>query len=257
LILFFLRYLRFWLRSGNAHGLHSPFVYNLYTQVLRDKSKVPIFEIIENERNLFLADKSSIFVEDFGTGSSKSRAVNEIAGTSLKKPFLAQQIYRLVQYLNPKKIVELGTSLGITTQYMANAVKESQLISIEGSAALSKKAQELSVKLGNDAQIEFRQGNIDDLLPAIVYGKKNIDFAFVDANHTYEATCRYFDIIKQAIDIEKGCVVIDDIHWSGDMQRAWEKILADKDVTVSIDTFFFGIVFFHKTQPKQHFVLRC
>jgi hypothetical protein len=40
------------------------------------------------------------------------------------------------------------------------------------------------------------------------------------------------------------------------MERAWAAIKAHPSVTVTIDLFYVGLVFFRKKQPRQDFWLR-
>jgi predicted O-methyltransferase YrrM len=84
---------------------------------------------------------------------------------------------------------------------------------------------------------------------------KTLDMLFIDGNHSYDATMRYFEMCKPYLH-NQSLIVFDDIYWSKGMTQAWKEIKADPIVTVSIDLFFIGLVFFRKEQVKENFKLR-
>lgn len=255
---FIKKYIRYYLKSSNEHSVHSPFVFDLVTKVLYNKEQYYCFPSIEKLRAQLKADNSSVDVLDLGAGTlsknTVARKVNQIVSTSVKPAKQAQLLFRLVNYFQPQTVLELGTSLGITTLYLANAVKTAQLITIEGSPEIAKKAGQNfeKFKIKNVEQII---GNIDlELTPAIVKLGK-LDFVFFDGNHRKQATINYFEqCLKRAHN--ESVFVFDDIHWSDEMEEAWEYIKQHKEVTCTIDLFFMGLVFFRKEQAKEHFVIR-
>ncbi|MBF9142239.1 O-methyltransferase [Hymenobacter properus] len=254
-----LAYLRFWLRSGNAHGLHSPFVFGLYTSVVRHTGHYRAYTAVEERRRQLLSSPASISVTDFGagshTGAGQQRRVADIARTAAKPRKLAQLLFRLANYFRPATILELGTSLGLTTAYLASADSRSRVVTFEGCPNVAAVARETfdKLKLRN---VEVVEGNIDETLaPTLSRLAAPIDFAFFDGNHRYEPTLRYFEQCLQHR-TDNSVFIFDDIHWSEDMERAWEAIKAHPDVTLTVDLFYIGLVFFRKNQPKQHFWLR-
>jgi predicted O-methyltransferase YrrM len=254
-----LAYLRFWLRSGNAHGLHSPFVFGLYTSVVRHTGPYRAYASVENRRRQLLNSPASISVTDFGagshTGAGTQRRIADIARTAAKPRHLAQLLFRLANYFRPATILELGTSLGLTTAYLASADSRHRVLTFEGCPNVAAVARETftGLELRN---VEVVVGNIDDTLaPALAALPAPIDFAFFDGNHRYEPTLRYFEQCLQRR-TDDSVFVFDDIHWSEDMERAWEAIKAHPEVTLTVDLFYIGLVFFRKNQPKQHFWLR-
>ena len=254
-----LSYLRFWLRSGNAHGLHSPFVFGLYTSVVRHTGTFGAYAPIEARRQQLLNSPASISVTDFGagshTGAGRQRRLADIARTAAKPPHLAQLLFRLVNYFRPSTILELGTSLGLTTAYLAAADSHHRVVTFEGCPNVAATARETfaALQLSNVAIVE---GNIDHtLVPALLALNAPVDFAFFDGNHRYEPTLRYFELCL-AHRTDKSVFVFDDIHWSAEMEQAWEVIKVHPEVTLTVDLFYIGLVFFRKNQPKQHFSLR-
>lgn len=253
-------YLRFWLRSGTAHGLHSPFVFGLYTTVIRHTGTFGAYAVIEARRQRLLSRPDRIRVTDFGagshTGAGQERLVADIARTAAKPPQLAQLLFRLVNHFRPATTLELGTSLGLTTAYLAAADSRQQVITFEGCPNVAAVARETfaALQLTNITLIE---GNLDSTLASTLAAlTKPVDFAFFDGNHRYEPTLRYFELCL-AHRTAESVFVFDDIHWSADMERAWESIKAHPEVNVTVDLFFVGLVFFRQKQPKQHFWLRA
>jgi predicted O-methyltransferase YrrM len=256
------RYFAYYLSASNGkgHGIHSPFVFSFVTKVLNDDRNFYAYQSIEQLRYSLLHDQQKLLIEDMGAGSrvkkENSRKVADIAASSLKPKKFSQLLFRVVDQYAPKNILELGTSLGITTAYLASAKKEdSFVITMEGAQAVAEIARINFNKLGLQ-NIELVEGNFDETLPLAVKKMGKVDMAFVDGNHRYEPTLRYFKELLPAMH-EYSILVFDDIHWSKEMERAWEEIKQDASVTLSIDLFFIGLVFFRKEQKaKQHFIIR-
>lgn len=253
------KYLRYCITASNGkgHGIHSPFVFNLVTKVLNDKTGYKDYLIIEKERKKLLSNTSVIEVEDFGAGSvkgfTKQRSIDQIASSSLKPKKYAQLLYRLVRYFDSKQVLELGTSLGITTSYLAKANSSAQVTTMEGSNAIAEVANTIfkQLELQNINSITC---NFDDTLPLV--SNKNFDFIFIDGNHRKEPMLRYFQQLLQSVQ-PSTVMVFDDIHWSRDMEEAWEEMKQHPSVTLTVDLFFIGLVFFRKEQKeKEHFVIR-
>ncbi len=258
-------YLRYLLRATNAHGIHSPFVFELYTKTIRAKTVEPEFADIETLRRRLLTDRRKIRIKDYGAGSkinaSRERELRDIARNSEKPRRIARLLFRLVRWTvtlseveAPKTIFDLGTSLGLTTLYFAKAAPHSHLLTFEGCPETAAVAQTNFGEL-KAANVEIIVGNIDETLAPAVSAADRIDFAFFDANHRYEPTVRYFETcLRKAHD--GSLFVFDDIHWSPDMEKAWSYLQAHPQVSLTVDLFFIGLVFFRKTGPKQDFTLR-
>lgn len=254
-----LSYFRFLLRSGNAHGLHSPFVFGLYAHVINHDGAFAAFAPIEARRLQLLRSTQMLTVRDFGagshTGAGRQRRVQTIARTAAKPASLAQLLFRLVNHFQPRTVLELGTSLGLTTAYLAAASSHTQVLTLEGCPETATVARQTLQELHlPNAQVLV--GNIDDTLPAALQQLNGpLDFAFFDGNHRYEPTLRYFEQCL-ARSTEDSVFVFDDIHWSAEMERAWAAIQAHPQVQLTVDLFHVGLVFFRRNQPKQHFSLR-
>lgn len=256
-----LKFLKYYLAASNGkgHGMHSPFVFDFIIKVLNDQTVYPEYEKIESLRNQLLNDKTFLEGEDFGAGSSigktNKRTISSIAKNAAKSKKFGQLLFRMVKYYRPSTILELGTSLGITTSYLSLAMPGARLITMEGSkeiAAVAKRnLRNLEIR-----NIEITEGNFDNTLSSVVRGLSTIDFAFIDGNHRREPTERYFQQLLSKTNNDS-ILVFDDIHWSSEMEDAWETIKDHETVRCSIDLFFIGIVFFRKEfKEKQHFTIR-
>jgi len=251
-------YLSHRLRAKTRHGTHSPFVYRLVDQVIYDFDNKKVYDLVESQRRELLSDSRVINVTDLGAGShvnnNRQKKVSEIAENALKPPKLAQLLYRLVNDLQPKNIVELGTCLGITSVYLKNAVPNADFYTLEGCTETAAVAKEEFEKAGLP---DIRQviGNFDDTLPGVIEQLDKIDFLFVDGNHQKEATLRYFDWCLPKVH-EDTLLIFDDIYWSEGMKEAWAAIKAHPQVTVTVDLFWIGLVYFRKGQVKEDFVIR-
>ncbi len=256
-----LRYIKYYLTASNGkgHGTHSPFVFDFITHVLNDDRNFYAYTSIEQVRARLLGDVREITIEDFGAGSrvkkNSRRSVGEIAGSSLKPKKYSQLLFRIADHYGCSRILELGTSLGITTAYLASAGVGTEVITMEGAPEVAKLAEENFRTLGL-RNIELMVGNFDETLPAAIGQVGTVDLAFIDGNHRYAPTIRYFKQLLPAVH-DHSMIIFDDIHWSKEMEKAWEEIKADPAVTLSIDLFFIGIILFRKeNKARQHFTIR-
>jgi len=265
----FLRFLHYLFRSTNAHGIHSPFIFELYTKIIRSKSSDPTFSELENLRQRLLSDRRKIRIKDYGAGSkinnNRERSLSDIARNSEKPRRIARLLFRLVRHVtlngaarrtieSPITIFDLGTSLGLTTLYFAKAAPEARILTFEGCPETANVAQaNFEGMAANNVKIIV--GNIDETLAPAVAAAERLDFAFFDANHRYEPTVRYFETcLEKAHD--DSLFIFDDIHWSLEMEKAWRYLQAHPRVSLTVDLFFIGLVFFRKNRPKQHVTLR-
>jgi predicted O-methyltransferase YrrM len=256
-----LKYIRYYVKAdnGKGHGVHSPFVFDLIQHVMNDGRQFYSFEKIEGVRVDLLKNNRSIAVEDFGAGSRVNklpiRTIQKIAHSSLKPKKYSQLLFKLVHYFSPSHVLELGTSLGITTAYLATANASSQVITMEGSTEVAAIALENFQQLAIN-NIEIVTGNFDQTLAITLEKLAKVDFVFLDGNHRYEPTVRYFEQVLSKTD-EYAVIVLDDIHWSKEMEDAWAYVQNHQAVTLTVDLFYIGLVFFRKEKiAKQHFIIR-
>ncbi len=251
-----IQYIKFLFKSTNQHGIHSPFVYNLVTKCFYDNTKYAAYKDILKYKKSLLKNKVKIEVTDLGAGSQvmnqQERSVSKIAknaGTTNKR---AKLLYRLSKYLKPKNILELGTSLGIATYALSISNAKANITTIEGCPNTSdfSKTNFKKFQVKNSNQII---GDFNTEVKKLSSNK--YDLIFFDGNHQKEATLNYFETLLKTAHNDS-IFIFDDIYWSKDMTEAWETIKQHPQVTVTIDTFFWGFVFFRKEQAKEHFIVR-
>jgi predicted O-methyltransferase YrrM len=254
----FLQYLNFLSRSINKFDIHSPFLYDLITITFEDKTYYPDYEKIEIIKSKLLRDKQPIEITDFGAGSVKGygnvSTIAQIAKYSSKPKKLGRLMYRIAKDIKPKTILELGTSFGLTTAYMALGNPESKITSMEGCPNISSVANNNFAEL-NINNINLITGNFDDILLDFLENTPQLDLVFIDGNHREEPTIKYFEQCLSKV-VNDSCMIFDDIYWSDEMQNAWSYIKKNEAVTMSVDLFHMGIIFFRKELTKQNFVIR-
>jgi predicted O-methyltransferase YrrM len=271
------QYLKFLARSKNQHGVHSPFVYELVTQCFYDIRHFMDYERLGQFRRELVKSDKVLQVTDLGSGSrvdqlnkssKKVQSMLRHAGASKKKQRL---LYRLGAYFKPAQILELGTHLGMGTTALSLGAKPKRIITVEGCPETAQYTQNnLSHWSQNNPElsaIELLNNNFEDFLNEFqdlqdiqnskmaLNSHATFDLIYLDGHHDGPATLSYFESLKKYTR-DTTVLIIDDIHWSAGMSDAWQHIIKDPKVSVSIDTFFCGFLFFHPTQAKEDFVIR-
>lgn len=256
--------------NTGGEGIHSPYLFYLVRFLFYDRNAYYCFSSIEQRREAMLHAPKPVHILDYGTGSSGTRLLSDIARTALGSPREAQLLFRLALYLSqeirrdePSRtplFLELGTSLGLTTAYLASPDSRSRVVTFEGAPELADIAR-LNWRKLSLSNIDCISGNLDSTLPSFVSdslynnARARADLIFLDANHTYEATLRYYDTLRPLIH-RKTILVLDDIHWSRSMNRAWDHLRRLPEVTSSMDLFDLGILFFDPDYLPKHYTLR-
>ena len=242
----------------DAHSLHSPFLFDFYTNVLINEFSFQDLDALKRIRRKFKADNRTINVTDFGAGSLKmktpSRKISDVARISTTPEKFSKLYSRILRRYNCTDILELGTSVGINTMYLVKAHDATRVTTIEGSHETALIAKQLfdenAIK-----NIQVIEGNIDQELPGFLNSIEKIDFAFIDANHRFDPTTRYVEMILKKIHMNS-ILVLDDIHYSSEMERAWNVVRSHPEVYTSIDLYRCGLIFFNPSLTKQNAVLQ-
>lgn len=254
-IIAFIKY--FW-RAHTKFNVHSPFVFEFTQNVLDDMKWYYSFNDLQRLRNQLLSIDEEIEVTDFGAGSqvikTRRRRIKDIAASSLSQPFYCQILFSLVHWQKPKNILELGTSLGVSTLYIAKANQQAKVHSIEGCPNIAAVAKR-NFEVLHATNIQQHIGNFDEILTTALREMKTIDLMVIDGNHQKEATLRYFETALGYAD-KNTCFIFDDIYWNKEMTDAWEIIKQHPKTRLSVDIFQFGIIFLRNEQiENEHFTL--
>ncbi|NNF35863.1 MAG: class I SAM-dependent methyltransferase [Saprospiraceae bacterium] len=249
-------FLKYYSGAGTVYDAHSPFIYQFIVEVLDTSKDFYIHEDIENLRQKLTRINKEIDFKELGAGSkinhSSKRNIKDIARTSATSAKDGKILFNLAIHQQARTILELGTSLGLGTSYLASASSSAQAHTIEGDPASAYMAQRNFDLLGMK-NIKLHEGSFDVILPELLKKIKSVDLVYIDGDHTYEGTIKYFNILKDHMSSD-GVMVLDDIYWSGEMERAWSEIIEDKKVRVSIDIYSKGFIFFSsdiKTESRH------
>ncbi len=256
-----IKYIQYYIKASNSrgHGIHSPFVYDFVRNVLNDSNKYENYKNIESKRRQLLKNKSHIAIDDFGAGSAisggKQRRICDIAKHAAKPAKYGQSLFRIVNYYHPESIIEVGTSLGLATCYLASGNNKALVHTLEGASSLATLAKKNFDEL-NISNIIITEGNFDDVLPDVLSNLSTFDLAFIDGNHRKAPTLKYFNELLSKINTSS-ILIFDDIHWSKEMEEAWEIMKDHSSVRTSMDLFYTGLIFFRdEFKAKQHYTIK-
>lgn len=251
-------YVEHLLKARTRHAVHSPFVYALVEQVLRPRGAADGAQGIEDIRAGLLLSKETISVTDLGAGSratkGQERSVASIARTALMPARQAQMLFRLARFLDARRVLELGTSFGLTSLYLAHGAPDAQVVTIEGCPRTHAIARRHFDLLGAH-RIHALLGPFERMLPEALEQLGAVDLVLVDGHHAELPTLAYFEACMGHVAGE-AVFVFDDIRWSRGMERAWQAVKGHPRVTVTIDLFDLGLVFVRPGQAREHFRLR-
>ena len=251
-------YFQWLFKLKSQHHIDSPLIYDLMENALHNNDYFYAFDIIENYRKKLLSDKTLLEVEDLGAGSLKmntnSRSVSSIAKNTLITPSFGQFIFRLIRYKKYTRVLDLGTSLGISGAYLASHSRKLELHTIEGSHSISNVAKKTFDDLGLK-NVVLHTGKFSDVLATLTQ-EEPFDLIFIDGHHSFEPTKEYFEKCRNMLSND-GIIILDDIHWSRGMNNAWDEIRSSPDIPLTIDLYYKGLVFPNlKDYPKAQYSLK-
>jgi predicted O-methyltransferase YrrM len=252
-IFHFQQFLKFYWHAVTKYQLHSPFVFELANAVLEDDRWYYAFRDVERVRGKMLESAVKLEVTDFGTGKTKRHAsVRQVVRQSSSSPRQGQMLFRLANWASPKTMLELGTSLGVGTMYLASGMRSARFVTLEGCADFAQVAR-TNLEILDLKNVEVVAGGFEKTLPQVLQNLQKLDFVFLDGNHRPEPTLRYFESCLP-FSHEKTVFVFDDAYWSPDMTQAWEQIKQHPRVTSTVDFFDLSLAFINpEFREKQHF----
>ena len=200
-----------------------------------------------------LADNTEIKVTDFGTGKSGTRKVKQIARKSSTEPRYGGVMQKIIDAFGIETALELGTSIGIGTMFLAKVNHKIKVTTIEGCPETYKFAKTEFDKR-KIANVTFINDNFDHLFDSNMLNGQRFELVYIDGNHTYEATIKYFDKIVKNNCGQKSIIVIDDINWSREMFDAWTEISSRMPNSLRINLFRMGIIFTGYGMPPMDII---
>lgn len=260
-----LSYFQWFMSSKNLHNIHSPFVFDLIRNCIKPSDEKTDYTWLENERKALIRKTETIAYEDMGAGKKtmagfdskayKKATIGQLARRSLQKPVFCKIFHRMAKHFHYENILELGTSFGVTTSYLASSHKSANVHTIEGDPNIAAIARETFKSL-NLKNINLHTGHFDKVLPMVLTSENLLwDMAYIDGNHCGEALLNYFNSIVKQLN-PKGVVILDDIRWSDSMWQTWLTIKSLDSVTLTIDLFKCGLVFVNPDLTKENYKIR-
>jgi predicted O-methyltransferase YrrM len=250
---FFSRWLKFYFKAKTRHDIHSPFLHNFVQNVLENNRQYYTFFIVEGLRKKLLNNHSKLNITDYGAGSmidnSSNRTISQLAKNAAISSRLGQTLFNIVRISKPRSILELGTSLGISTLYQAGAAPLAKFITIEGCPETARVAANNLRNLGMNT-IEVKTGSFEAKLPESLQQLKSLDLLYIDGDHKKNRTLSYYNTCLPYAN-DYSVFIIADIHWSSEMEQVWETIKGHPEVSISIDLFDFGVLLFRKENQKK------
>lgn len=237
----------------------SEFAHSLKKGLKEMKADKAALREIISLRDRLEKDNREIDITDYGAGSKHQDANKRIVGQIARYAGISRSygtlLFDLMLYYKPKTIIELGTSVGLSTMYMAKACPEANIVSHEG----CKQTAAIAIENFKALQIEHVKlvlGKFENTLKDSLEKHSSPDWIYLDGNHRKEPTLAYFEQCLQYIN-GAAILAFDDIHWSKEMEEAWEEIKSHHSVVRSVDLFKWGLIFVAKDQAKtkEHIVL--
>jgi len=245
-------YISFIIKSKNKHGVHSPFVFDLITKCFNKKNPTNFDQLFLKYKKELFKNSSTINVTSNGT-ISNMRQVSKISKSTGISNKSAKLLIKLMQYYKPTSVIEIETSLGLSTAALSISLPNSSITTIEECTETGNISQNLFNKY-QFKNIKLIIGNFNETL-AKQLNKNTFDFVFFNGNHTKKATLDYFKLSLSYIH-NNSFFLFNNIYRNFEMKQAWEEIKKNPSVTVTIDTYQWGLVFFRKEQQKEHFTIR-
>ncbi len=244
-------------RGASGHGIHSPFVFELNRSVLNSRNKYRDYARIKKYRMSLSGNREIINVYDKGAGSlvfsSDKRVIGDILKYSASSCRTGRLLFRLAHYFKPRSIIELGTSLGFGAMCLASGSVHGTVYSLE---ACPRQLEIAGAELerAGAGNVELIKGDFRDMLPELLNRIEQADLVYFDGDHsTGSLLWQYRTCLAKAA--SSSVFVIGDIHWSDEMDRAWKILCNDPAVTLSVDLFDCGLLFFRNVMVKQHHIL--
>lgn len=242
---FMLGFPLFYLSSRTWKAIHSPYLFRFFQFVFDNERKYYIFDAIERLRENLLFDDTIITFQDHGgrgkTAIEQSKRVRQAARTSLSGSGHCAVRFRIALMISAKNMLELGTSFGISTAYLASTGKNVYVDTIDASESHIRYARGIARALKME-NITFHCGEFEKVLPSLLVEGRKFDYVILDGNHRKAPTLKYFELILPALS-DNAVILVDDIRWSDEMLEAWRHLKGHARVGATVDLYRYGLLF--------------
>jgi predicted O-methyltransferase YrrM len=207
------------------------------------------------------ADGRSLLVRDHGAGTRglvsaeakpPARRVADVYRRAAASPGWGRFLFRLVRGLRPTRVLELGTSLGVSAAHLALALAlndrergtRSRLVTVEGDPGLAALARGHLARAGVAGRVAVVEGRFADVLPGVLAAHGPFDLAFLDGHHEEAATLAYWRTLGPHL-APGACVAFDDVEPGRPVRRAWTRIAREETAAgaEAVDLLGLGLLF--------------
>ena len=216
-----LKYL--WQRKSE-YSIHSPFVYDFMKKVLYDRG---------SNRDYDLMLRISRLLDGKKYPTRRRRKEGRL-------------LYRLVRYLEPETVLTFGQLSALNTSALALGNLQTKVY-LEQSSDFLETLNSMGVV---NVSLIRHDGNEEEQ-----FERLNTGFVFYALDDFGDDTWNNLEDGFGTVD-EETVLVFEGIHHSRHTEAAWEAIKANEDVTVTMDLYCIGIVFFREGIEKQDFMLK-
>lgn len=241
------------LRYRRGYGVHSPFVFNLITKVIEEKCSYYSFYDIELlRRELYYREDKLPCPDRSHPGRMKYRQIGEIVYCEAIKPSHGKLLFRLANYFKSQRILQIGPNVGISTLYLTSYAKEVRCIALENVPQFAEIARQVFERAGK--HIDLRVGSYASLLPQALRDLGEVDLVYFNTLYEQQHTEALFESCLPYVG-DWTLFVFEGIKSSQRMRAFWDAVCARPEVTVTIDLYTMGIVFFNPKLHKQNYIV--
>jgi len=232
-------YRKLFCRKG--FGVHSPFVYDLITNVIEEKSDFYAFSDISIAQLQLLQNEHVI---QYGRKRIAVKEALKRFGITTKE---GKFLFRLTNHYKPHTILSIGSSMGLAPLCLTRYNATVQCIILEYEQDIAEIAKQILNKEKNTA-LNIKIGAYHELLPESIVQLQRIDCVFIGKDVGVNDWDTVFEQCEPFIH-DSTFFVLAGIRSSTDKQNYWMQYRQHPSVTIAVDLFDMGLLFF---QPKLH-----
>ena len=234
-------YRKLFCRKG--FGVHSPFVYDLITNVIEETCEFYAYRDISLVRLQLLQNEQFI---QYGKKQLTVKKALKRYGISTKE---GKFLFRLANHYKPHTMLSVGSSMGLAPLYLARYDSTVQCITLECVQDIAEIATQVLSKEKNPA-LSIKTGTYRALLPESIVQLQQIDCVYVDKNVGVNDWDTIFEQCEPFIH-NATFFVLAGIRSSTEKQSYWTQFRQHPSITVAIDLYDLGLLFFQSKLHKQ------
>ena len=240
-------------RYRKGHGVHSPFAYNFITKVIDERAVYYCENDIElTRKKISYPDQSFFLPAENGQGEQRI-SIHEIMKKIAIKPKNGALLLRMTNYFKPRNILQVGEAVGFSTLYLSSYSSDVQVLVLEehaGRAALCRAVFEKH-KANN---IQLQEGPYYETLPVALADREQVDFVYLDFLNSTELNTYVIDQCLSHLH-DQSVLVVSGIKTTKEKKEFWKHLCFRPEVSVTVDVYEFGIVFFNKKLHKRNYIV--